>query len=119
MNTLLKMAAPAVLLFAAAPAYSVGIQDFDLVNATGYTISEVYVAPSSSNEWEEDVMGLDILEDGDTVTIEFAPRQKACNYDIKVVWEDGDEAFWQGFDLCTVSEVTLHWDNGRAWAEYE
>ncbi len=119
MNTLLRMAAPAALLFVAAPAYSVGIQDFDLVNATGYTIYEVYVAPSSSNEWEEDVMGLDILEHGETVRIRFAPRQKACNYDIKVVWDDGDEAFWKGFNLCTVSEVTLYWDNGRAWAEYE
>lgn len=119
MNKLLKLAAPAALLFAAAPAYSVGIQDFDLVNATGYTIAEVYVAPSSSDEWEEDVMGRDMLENGETVRIEFAPRQKICDYDIKVVWDDGDEAFWEGFDLCTVSEVTLYWDNGRAWAEYE
>jgi hypothetical protein len=119
MNALLKLAAPAAFLFVGTAAVSAGKQDFDLVNATGYVISEVYVAPSSSNEWEEDVMGRDVLGVGETVTIEFAPRQKACNYDIKVVWDDGDEAFWQGFDLCTVSEVTLHWDDGRAWAEYE
>lgn len=118
MNTLLKMVAPAVLLFAGSPALA-GKQDFDLVNATGYTIAEVYVAPSSSDEWEEDVMGRDILEDGETVAISFAPKEKTCQYDIKVVWDDGDEAFWKGFNLCTVSEVTLHWDNGRAWAEYE
>ena len=119
MNTLLKMVAPAALLFAGASALSAGKQDFDLVNATGYTIAEVYVAPTSSDEWEEDVMGRDVLENGETVTINFAPRQKACSYDIKVIWDDGDEAFWNGFNLCSVSEITLYWNNGTASAEYE
>lgn len=115
----IKMAGAAALLFFGGTALLAGKQDFDLVNATGYTILEVYVAPSASNNWEEDVLGRDILNDGETVTINFAPNQKACMYDILVVWEDGDQASWDSFNLCTASEITLHWENGRAWAEYQ
>ncbi len=118
MNTMIKMAVP-VALFCTGSVALAGKQDFSLTNATGYTISEVYVSPSSSGDWEEDVMGRDILDDGETVKITFSAKEKTCQYDIKVVWDDGDEAFWNGFDLCTVSRVTLYWDNGRAWADYE
>lgn len=115
----MKAVGMAALLFFGAATVAAGKQDFDLVNATGYTIAEVYVAPSSSNNWEDDVLGRDILVDGETVTINFAPNQKACMYDILVVWDDGDQASWDNFNLCTVTEITLHWDNGKAWAEYQ
>ena len=31
-------------------------QDFELVNKTGYDISHVYVSPTKSDDWEEDVL---------------------------------------------------------------
>jgi hypothetical protein len=119
MLTWIKMAGIAALLFFGVTAASAGKQDFDLVNATGYTIAEVYVAPSSSNNWEEDVLGRDFLRNRERVTINFAPNQKACLYDILVVWNDGDQASWDSFNLCTLSEITLYWENGRAWADYQ
>jgi hypothetical protein len=114
----IKAAAMAAMLLFGATTVSAGKQDFDLINATGYTIAELYVAPSSSNNWEEDVLGRDTLGDGEGVTINFAPNQKACMYDLLIVWEDGDQATWEGFNLCTVSEITLYWNNGKATAEY-
>ena len=98
-----------------------GIQDFALVNATGYQISQVFVAPSKSDDWEEDVLGQDVLDDGETVNIHFAPKTRTCHYDLKVIYEDGDEAEWRRFDLCTVSRVTIHWNRkqGITWADYE
>ena len=115
----IKAAAMAAMLLFGATTVSAGKQDFDLINATGYTIAELYVAPSSSNNWEEDVLGRDTLGDGEGVTINFAPNQKACMYDLLIVWEDGDQATWEGFNLCTVSEITLYWNNGKATAEYQ
>lgn len=119
MNALLKFAVPGFALAALSTTAIAGKQDFVLVNATGYDIAEVYVSPVNADDWEEDVMGWDILEAGDRVNIDFSPRDKFCHYDLKVVWTDGDEATWDGFDLCTVSRVTLHWEDGRAWADYE
>jgi hypothetical protein len=98
-----------------------GRQDFMLVNRTGYTIEEVYVAPSKSTDWEEDVMGRDVLNNGETVTIRFPGSQKTCKWDLKVVYEDTEEAEWQGFNLCEVSKIALRYNrkSGETWADYE
>ncbi|MDK9697164.1 MAG: hypothetical protein OEL76_12285 [Siculibacillus sp.] len=49
-------------------------QDFVLANATGYDVSHVFVSPTKSNEWEEDVLGKDLLEDGDAIADRDMPR---------------------------------------------
>ncbi|MER2604332.1 MAG: hypothetical protein ABTQ29_00715 [Siculibacillus sp.] len=86
-------------------------QDFQLVNKTGYDISHVYVSPSKSNDWEEDVLGKDLLEDGDAWEIRFERAAKTCKWDLKVVYHDDDSsAFWNNIDLCAVSKITIFYD---------
>lgn len=85
-------------------------QDFILVNKTGYAISEVYVSPSKSNDWEEDVLGRDTLDDGDTWEIKFHRSVKTCKWDLKVVYQDdGSDAIWDNIDLCSVGKITIHY----------
>lgn len=115
----LLVAAAFSLAVAPGVAGAQGQQDFLLTNSTGYDIAEIYVAPASSDNWEEDVMGDDTLDNGQGVRIQFPLKAKQCIYDIKVVWTDGDEAQWRKFDLCTVSHITLHWNDGEASADYE
>lgn len=106
------LAAAAVLCVGAAlPGLALaGDQDFTLVNRTGYTISEVYVAPSKSSDWEEDVLGQDILEDRSSVDINFSRSEDTCRWDLKVVYDDESTAEWAAFDLCTVSKVTIFYN---------
>lgn len=97
-------------------------QDFLLVNKTGYTISEVYVSPSKSNDWEEDVLGRDTLDDGDRWEIKFHRSVKTCKWDLKVVYEDDDsDAIWDGIDLCSVGKITIHYNRkaNTTSAEFE
>jgi len=113
--------AAGVLSFLPASALAQGKQDFALTNRTGYTISEVYVAPTKSDEWEEDVLGLDVLNNGERVEIGFPWREDTCTYDLKVVFDDGDEAEWRKFNLCEVSRITIYYDrySGETTAEYD
>lgn len=86
-------------------------QDFVLVNQTGYAISEVYVSPSKSDDWEEDVLGRDTLPDGEAWEIRFQRSIKTCKWDLKVVYEEDDsEAYWNGVDLCAVGKITIHYN---------
>ena len=96
-------------------------QDFTLVNRTGYDIAEVYVSPAKSKNWEEDVMGDDVLEDQQSVPITFPGRGKICTYDLKVVFTDGDDAYWTNFDLCTISKIQIFWNakTQKATAKWE
>lgn len=43
--------------------------DFTLHNNTGYQIEEVYVSPTDTDDWEEDVLGEEVLENGAQVEI--------------------------------------------------
>lgn len=119
--TLSLLAASAVLLLTlsavtfAAPQQRKNL-DFTLVNKTGVDIMEVYLSPTSDNEWGEDVMGKDILENGQKVDITFSSAETECNWDLKVVDEDDDDIVWTKLNLCTANEITLMWENKKPTA---
>ena len=97
-------------------------QNFTLVNDTGYGIREVYVSPTRSNDWEEDVMGSDVLDANTSVDITFPHGDRHHHYDLKVVYDDdGTSAEWSDFDLCTISEITLSYNrrSGKTWAHWK
>ena len=94
-------------------------QDFALVNATGYEISELYVAPTKSSDWQEDVLGQDVLGDGEKANISFSKTADTCNWDLKVVYsDDNTSAEWIGVNLCELSAVTIKYnaDSGETSA---
>jgi hypothetical protein len=90
-----------------------GDQDFALLNRTGYQIDEVYVSRSSSRNWGGDIMGSDALENGRSVNITFNAPDNVCRWDMKVKYNDGDEATWNSLNLCNISKVTLFWDKKK------
>lgn len=105
-----SLALSATLSMSAA-AWGQAKQDFTLINKTGYALSEVYVSPSKAGDWQDDVLGQDILGDGQKVDISFERATKTCNWDLKVVYEDDDStAVWQKIDLCTVGKITIKYN---------
>jgi hypothetical protein len=86
-------------------------QDFALVNKTGYDIKHVYVSPAKSDDWEEDVLGKDTLDDGDAWDIKFHRASKTCKWDLKVVYEvDSTSAVWSDIDLCKIEKITIRYN---------
>lgn len=110
-----------VLAGSSSVAFAESKQDFDLVNKTGYAIDEVYVAPSHSDNWEEDVLGDGVLNNGKTVHIRFNRAVKTCKWDLKVVYTDKESAEWNEFDLCSTSKIIIKYDrnSGETSADYE
>lgn len=95
-----------------------GTQDFTLVNNTGVVINALYCSPSNENSWQEDVLGVDTLGVGESVTIKFSGFEQ-CKWDLRVEDADGNALEWTGLDLCGVSRVTLHWDGSNGTADLE
>lgn len=93
-----------------------GKQDFTLVNSTGLTINEFYVSPSDDDEWGEDVLGRDVLKNGEKVDITFSRSEKACKWDLKIVDADDDDIIWKGIDLCKYEEITLKYEGKKPTA---
>ncbi|MBF0154516.1 MAG: argininosuccinate lyase [Magnetococcales bacterium] len=97
-------------------------QDFTLVNNTKYTIDKVFVSPSHSEDWENDVLGRDTMADGEAVPIHFSRDTTTCSWDLKVVYtDDGSSAVWHEIDLCSISKITIFWNpnSGQTTAKYE
>ena len=111
MKRLLVAAFAAALAIAAPAGADEAKLDFRLVNKSGYELKALYVAPSKSDDWQDDVLGQDVLGDGQAVNVHFSPKTKACIYDLKVTYSDDDSsAVWEKIDLCTVEKITIHYD---------
>jgi hypothetical protein len=100
-------------------AFAQGKQDFTLVNKTGVIISELYVSAHSTDDWEEDILGQDVLGDNESLEITFSPKERVKMWDLKVVDSKGNSIEWENLNLLEISKVTLHYKNGRAWADLE
>lgn len=111
-----SFAAAVLLVLLAASCAFAGAQDFVLVNKTGVEIFAVYIAPSDSGDWEEDVLDVDTLPSGKSVKINFAPGTDVEYWDIRVEDSAGNALEWYEFNLLQVSRVTLL-KNGEA--QYE
>jgi hypothetical protein len=90
--------------------------DFTLINKTGVTIEEIYVSPSDDDKWGKDVMGRDVLKNGEKVDITFSRSEATCKWDLKIIDEDKDEGVWENIDLCKAEEITIMWENKKPTA---
>ena len=115
MLVLHKLATPLLGLLVSISLFALSIQtaladprDFTLFNESDVTLTHIYVSPSDMSDWQEDVMGLDVLPPGDSVDIVFPSGSFSagdCVYDIKVLARDGREGYLYKVDLCSTSTV--------------
>jgi len=120
MKVKLGLGLAVIALFVTASALArTGKQDFVLHNQTGVEIHSLYVSPHSSDDWEDDVLGVDTLPSGESVKVTFDDRDKHVHWDIKVTDKDGNSLEWYDLNLPEIEEVTLHWDanKGKGWAD--
>lgn len=82
---------------------------FTLNNKSSFTITNFYTSPTTTDKWEEDVLGEDTLEPGSSVKITIADGSDQCNYDMKFVPKGGQDFIVNGIDLCKLdgNEYTL------------
>jgi len=91
----------------AAGATAVATQDFTLINNTGHTVMTLNVAPTSSDEWGPDILGQDVLANGQSVEISFERGEDQCNWDLRATYDDGDTTDARNVDLCQTTTFTL------------
>jgi hypothetical protein len=101
------------LAAAAGEAFAQAQQNFRLVNRTGYQINEVYVSPSANDRWGRDILGDGVMPSGTSRNITFPRATRACMFDLRVVYADGERGETREINLCEVSTVTVTW-NGRS-----
>jgi hypothetical protein len=92
--------------------------DFTLHNKTGADIHSIHLSPSDKDTWEENILKADdVLEDGESVHIQFSPHETAELWDLKVGDITGTGLVWENLKLTTIHDLTLKIVDGKPIAE--
>lgn len=107
MKKLLTAAAAfASLTFSATLAWAAE-QDFTIINRTGHAVMTLNVSPSDETNWGPDILGVEILANGESAEITFDRDEERCLWDIRVTYDDGDMNDWRQVNLCESTTITL------------
>lgn len=102
----IRMTAAAAVLLAvtSAPAAFAADRTVTVNNRSSYQIQEFYASNVGTNDWEEDILGVDVLAPGEAVDIDIDDGTGACRFDFRAVFVDGDEAVKKNVNVCEISE---------------
>jgi hypothetical protein len=80
-------------------------QDFTVTNNTGHVIVTLNVSPNDSDRWGPDILGREVLANGEQAEVTFDRNEDQCVWDIRVTYDDGTENDERGVNLCETTEV--------------
>ncbi len=82
-------------------------QNFTINNNTGHTVMTLNVSPSNEDQWGPDILGSEVLPNGQSAQVSFERGQDQCQWDIRATYDDGDTTNVRGVNLCEVATVNL------------
>jgi hypothetical protein len=101
-----RLASSALLLAGlAAPALAQDVQ-YELINDSGLTLMEFYTSPVDEGSWGDDMLGADVLAPGEAAAVNIADGNTLCDYDVRFVFEDGQELV-DTVNICDMASYTL------------
>ena len=78
-----------------------------IINKTKTALFGFYASRTSTSDWEEDILGDDVIMPGGSMTINIDDGSGACKFDFKGEFEDGDEVVKNNVDVCRISEFSF------------
>lgn len=102
----MALVASAALLAPAASAQTESI-DFTLSNKTEHVLTALFISLPSTDEWEEDIFGADVLGSGESFDISIDDGLAECIYDIRADFSDGDSVQVAEVNFCELDGEEL------------
>jgi hypothetical protein len=69
-------------------------------NTARERIIEIYVSDDGTDNWREDLLGLEFLLPGSSVSIDVDDRNSNCRVDVKTVLTNGSSLVYRGVNAC-------------------
>lgn len=76
-------------------------------NQTAYTIVEFYASNTGTADWQEDILGSDVLASGSSVSINIDDGSGYCKFDFLAVFDDGDQLVSSDNNVCELDEFNF------------
>lgn len=90
-----------------APVAQAADRNVTIINKSKTVMVAFYASNVGASDWEEDILGQDILKPGQSVKINMNDGTGYCRFDLKAEFDDGSEAIDENVDICTIGEVTF------------
>jgi len=79
----------------------------NFTNQSGQAIITLQVSATGEDSWGEDILGRDILPNGESTPIEFDRAEDRCFWDFRATYEGGGESDHRNVNLCENPSVTM------------
>jgi hypothetical protein len=107
MRSLLIVGVLSAVLAASLSAAEAANRKVDIVNKTGMEMKHFYASNTGTSDWEEDILGRDVLDDGETFEADIDDGTGACRFDFKGVFANGNEVVKKNVNVCEISTFTF------------
>ncbi len=77
-------------------------------NYTGFVMMEFYASNADQPTWGRDWFGMEVLGSGEEMSFDLDDGSGYCLWDLKAVFDDGDEVITNGFNVCRESYWTIN-----------
>jgi hypothetical protein len=84
-----------------APSIADSDKHVKIINETRHKIVHFYASRVGTDSWEEDILGEDVLDIGQSVNVNFATGDY-CLYDFRAVFNDGDKMEKYRINVCEI-----------------
>jgi hypothetical protein len=81
-------------------------QNFTFVNQSGQTVTTLQVSPTGESSWGADILGRDVLANGESADITFERGDDRCFWDVRATGEGGGELVMMNQNLCEMTSIT-------------
>jgi len=73
-------------------------------NRTSFDIIEFYASNTGTADWQEDILGNEILPSGSSVMINIDDGSGYCKFDFLAVFDDGEQLVSSDNNVCELAE---------------
>ena len=77
-----------------------------IINNTGHVMEEFHASNVANDDWGDDILGVDELEDGQSTVIDFDDATGHCKFDFKAVFDDGTVDVKHGINVCKIDSYS-------------
>jgi hypothetical protein len=81
--------------------------NFTVTNQTGHVLTTLNVSPTGEASWGPDILGRDVLANGESAEITFGRDENRCFWDIRATYDDGGETVAMNQNLCELDSLTM------------
>lgn len=106
MNIRISMIAVAIASLLAGPSFAAN-RKVDIINKTGRTLTHFYASTTNMNSWEEDMLGSDTVDDGESFEADIDDGTGKCVFDFKGVFDAGPDLIKRRVNVCEISKFTF------------